>query len=83
MVFTYAGTARTGVAVCGDFNSWATTADPMTQQADGSWTLTRKMPAGTYGYKFLVDGTTWKQDEGNPEARDDGFGGKNSVVVVK
>jgi 1,4-alpha-glucan branching enzyme len=83
VTFTYAGSARSTVALCGDFNSWATTTDAMQQQADGSWTLTRKLPAGTYSYKFLVDGTTWKQDEGNPDSRDDGFGGKNSVVTVK
>ena len=59
------------------------TADPLTKQGDGTWTITRKLPPGTYGYKFVVNGTTWKQDEANPEAKDDGFGGKNSVVTVK
>ena len=83
VVFTYAGVARASVALCGDFNSWATTADAMTQQADGTWTITRKLAPGTYGYKFLVDGASWKQDGGNPQGQDDGFGGKNSVVTVK
>jgi 1,4-alpha-glucan branching enzyme len=83
VVFTFAGAARTGVALCGDFNNWAASADPLVQQADGTWTITRKIPAGSYGYKFLVDGITWKQDEGNPDSKDDGFGGKNSVVTVK
>jgi hypothetical protein len=83
VVFTFAGTARTGVALCGDFNAWATTADRMTQRSDGTWTITRKLDKGTYGYKFLVDGAAWKQDEGNPQSQDDGFGGKNSVVTVK
>ena len=83
VVFTYAGPAKTGVALCGDFNAWATTADRMTQGADGTWTVTRKLAAGTHAYKFLVDGATWKTDEGNPQGKDDGFGGKNSIVVVK
>ena len=81
--FTFAGAARTGVSVCGDFNSWGTTVNKMTQQADGTWTATVKLAPGTYNYKFLVDGVTWKTDEGNPAASDDGFGGKNSVLVVK
>ncbi len=81
--FTFAGSARTGVAVCGDFNSWGTTVNKMAQQADGTWTATVKLAPGSYGYKFLIDGTTWKQDEGNPAAADDGFGGKNSIIVVK
>ena len=83
VVFTYAGPAKTGVALCGDFNAWATTADRMTQNADGTWTVTRKLAAGTWAYKFLVDGSTWKADEGNTQSKDDGFGGKNSIVVVK
>lgn len=82
VVFTYAGPAKSGVALCGEFNAWSTTADPMTQAADGTWTLTRKLAAGTYAYKFLVDGSAWKPDDGNPRSQDDGFGGKNSVVVV-
>jgi 1,4-alpha-glucan branching enzyme len=81
--FTYAGAARTGVSVCGDFNSWGPTVHKMTQQADGTWTATIKLPAGTHAYKFLVDGSTWKQDEGNPASADDVFGGKNSIIVVK
>ena len=36
--FTFAGSARTSVAVCGDFNSWGATVNKMTQQADGTWT---------------------------------------------
>lgn len=83
VLFTYAGPAKSSVALCGDFNAWATTADRMTQGADGTWTVTRKLAAGTYAYKFLVDGSSWKTDEGNPQSKDDGFGGKNSVVVVK
>lgn len=83
VVFTYAGPAKTGVALCGDFNAWATTADRMTQAADGTWTLTRKLAPGSYAYKFLVDGASWKNDEGNPQSKDDGFGGKNSIIVVK
>ena len=81
VTFTYAGAADQ-VALAGDFNSWSTTADPLVKQADGTWTIVRKLAAGSYSYKFLVNGKTWKQDEANPEAKDDGFGGKNSVVTV-
>jgi 1,4-alpha-glucan branching enzyme len=82
VVFTFGGAARS-VNLAGDFNGWVLTADPLTQQADGSWTITRKLAPGTYEYKFLVDGTTWKTDEANPEAKADPFGGKNSVVTVR
>lgn len=81
VVFTYAGAAST-VHLAGDFNGWSATADPMSRGADGVWTVTRKLAAGTYAYKFLVNGSTWKQDPANPEAADDGFGGKNSILTV-
>src|SRR5207253_2876275 len=70
------------VAVAGEFNAWNTSADPMTKQADGSWTLVKKLEPGRYQYKFVVDGTNWKTDEGAKETADDGYGGKNAVVVV-
>ncbi len=82
VTFTFAGAARS-VSLCGDFNQWAPIADPMKQQADGTWTLQRKLPAGRHAYKFLVDGAQWRTDEANPLTVDDGFGGKNSIVVVK
>lgn len=82
VVFTFAGAARS-VALCGSFNQWAPNADPMQQQADGTWTLTKKLPAGSHSYKFLVDGAQWKPDDANAEGQDDGFGGKNSLITVK
>jgi 1,4-alpha-glucan branching enzyme len=83
VVFTYAGAAKSTVALCGDFNNWAPNADALTQAADGTWTITKKLPAGAHSYKFLVDGSNWKPDDGNPNSSDDGFGGKNSVITVK
>ena len=82
VLFTFAG-AATSVALAGDFNAWAVAADPLTKQADGTWTLTKRLAAGTYEYKFVVDGTTWKTDEANPESKADPYGGKNSLVTVK
>ncbi len=79
--FTFAG-AATSVVLAGDFNAWSTTADPMTRQADGTWTITKKLGAGTFAYKFLVDGRRWTSDTANPSTKDDGFGGTNSILVV-
>ncbi len=81
VLFVFAGAGST-VHLAGDFNAWSTSADPLTKQADGTWTITKKLAAGTYGYKFVVDGSNWKTDEANLEGKDDGFGGKNSIVVV-
>ena len=82
VVFTYGGAARS-VNLAGDFNGWLLNSDALTQQADGSWTITRRLAPGVYEYKFLVDGTTWKTDEANPDSRADPYGGRNAVVTVK
>jgi len=60
-VFRYSGPANT-VNLAGEFNSWSTSADPMKKQADGSWTLTKALSPGRYMYKFVVDGSNWKED---------------------
>ena len=49
----------------------------------GIWALTVKLPPGRHQYKFRIDSNTWKDDPNNPERVDDGFGGFNSLVVVK
>jgi 1,4-alpha-glucan branching enzyme len=81
VLFVYAGPAQS-VNLAGDFNNWSTTADPMTQADDGTWQLTKPLPAGSHAYKFVINGTDWKEDPNAAEFIDDGFGGKNSVVTV-
>lgn len=81
VTFTYAGPASR-VHLAGDFNDWSTTTGAMKRQADGTWTLTLKLAPGTYQYRFLVDGTSWKTDDANPNQQDDPLGGRNSVVTV-
>ena len=80
-VFRYSGAANS-VNLAGEFNSWSTSADPLTKGADGVWTITKKLAPGRYAYKFVIDGTNWKEDPTAKETTDDGFGGKNAVVVV-
>jgi hypothetical protein len=69
------------VNLAGDFNSWSPDADPMAKQADGSFRLVKPLEPGRYAYKFVVDGQ-WKPDPKAAESVDDGFGGKNSLIVV-
>jgi glycosidase len=47
---------------------------------DGRWTLDVPVPAGTYQYKFIVDGA-WIADPDDPDSTDDGFNGRNSVFT--
>jgi hypothetical protein len=75
------GRAQT-VWLTGSFVAWGGNpgagAVEMTKDAD-VWTVTRTMEIGEVQYKFIVDGTSWIADPGNPNFVDDGFGGRNSV----
>jgi hypothetical protein len=76
------GGAQT-VWLTGDFVSWGGNpgagAAEMTKDGNGVWNVLRTMNAGSHQYKFIVDGTNWIADPGNPNFVDDGFGGRNSV----
>ncbi len=76
--------AATAVSLTGDFVGWAgTTADgavALTLGGDGAWTGARTFAAGSYQYKFIVDGV-WMADPANPDTIGDGLGGFNSVYV--
>ncbi len=53
-----------GVSVAGDFNDWDDSAHPMTQNDDGSWSVTvpgDEIPPGAYAYKFTED-SAWTCD---------------------
>jgi cyclomaltodextrinase len=73
--------AATAVSVVGAFNGWAAGRNPLEKQSDGSFTATLSLDAGTYDYKFVVDGK-WIADPGNPAKKPDGFEGFNSILTV-
>ena len=50
---------------------------------DGVWSIVKVLPAGRYEYKFVVDRNTWIEDPNALESIDDGYGGKNSILIVK
>ena len=79
--FTYRPTGRVqSVNLAGDFNGWSTTADPMRLTGDGRYRTTVQVGEGTRYYKFVVDGTSWREDPENPDRVHDGHGGANSVL---
>lgn len=71
------------VWLTGDFIAWAGTSPPAIALAldAGTWTATHTLAAGSYQYKFIVDGSSWIADPSNPTSVDDGFGGTNSVYT--
>jgi len=68
------------VFLAGELNSWSTSATPMTNDG-GTWKAKLDLAPGRYAYKFVADGS-WFEDPNAAESVDDGYGGKNSVIVV-
>ncbi len=81
--FTPVISGVTSVNLAGSFNGWSADAEPMADpEEDGTYSVVVPLAPGQHTYKFVVDGE-WLQDPNNPNVEDDGFGGENSVVIVK
>ena len=50
---------------------------------DGIWSIVKSLSSGRYEYKFVVDRNSWIEDPNALDTTDDGYGGKNSVLIVK
>lgn len=71
------------VALVGDFNGWDIEAAPMRRvNAGDTWRIAVPLAEGRHVYAFVVDGSRWLADPAAPLAPEDGFGYRNSVVVV-
>ena len=51
----------TGVFLNGTFNGWCGSCNPMTNLGNGIWEITISLAAGSYEYKFTLDG--WNSSE--------------------
>jgi len=69
-----AGQAQTGSFRIGEMTD---------EDGDGVWTRYEPLPPGRYQYKFRIDEVNWKEDPNNPQRTDDGYGGFNSLLIVK
>ena len=81
--FTFSAPQASSVSVVGSFNGWSPTATRMVRLDDGRWQVKVRLQPGRFEYKFAVDGSNWISDPANPDAVPDGFGGRNSVLVVE
>jgi hypothetical protein len=70
------------VSLAGSFNGWRTDVSRLTRGAAGVWFITVALPVGEHHYDFVVNGTEWVPDPTAHVQVDDGFGGRNSVIVV-
>ena len=81
VTFTVHADKGKAVYVAGEFNKWNPTAKKMAYTA-GVYTATVKLAAGTYQYKFVIDGT-WCADPENVNSVANDQGTFNSVIEVK
>ncbi|MDP9075173.1 MAG: isoamylase early set domain-containing protein [Actinomycetota bacterium] len=71
------------VSVCGDFNDWSPTANPMTKRKDGQFSTSVTLPAKqSYRYRFLLDGQRWENDWDAEVYLPNEFGTEDSVIRV-
>jgi hypothetical protein len=74
------------IYLAGTFNGWKPSDAAYLlrdDDGDGTWSITIKLPAGTYQYKYVIDGTTWIKDPYAPGDAPDGFGGRNGQFDVQ
>jgi beta-lactamase regulating signal transducer with metallopeptidase domain len=69
------------VAVAGTFNGW-NQSQYLFERVGDEWICKLPLPAGTYQYKFIVDGN-WLVDPSNPTIVRDRRGFENSQLVVR
>lgn len=70
-------------SLCGDFNGWDASANPMERATDGSFSVVVELDAGSsYAYRFLLDGERWENDWEAERYEPNGFGGDNGIIEV-
>jgi anti-sigma factor RsiW len=75
--------SATSVAIVGDFNGWDVRRNQLVRSShEGRWGGKLRLAPGVYQYSFVVDGTVWEVDPRARQFVDDGFGGRNSVIIV-
>ena len=83
VTFTVHAEKGKAVYLAGEFNKWDPTAQKMAYKAkDGVYAASIKLDAGSYQYKFVIDGT-WCADPENVNSVANDQGTFNSVIVVK
>jgi 1,4-alpha-glucan branching enzyme len=69
--------------LCGDFNSWDKSTNPMKKQKDGSFKLSLTLETGRqYAYRYLLAGDQWENDWQADAYLPNDFGTENSVIYL-
>ena len=85
VTFTLKMPEARSVQVVGSFSGWRPSKCEKCETPgndEGTWTITVRLPEGRHEYAFLVDGTKVVPDPFSEFYQDDGFGNRNSILVV-
>jgi 1,4-alpha-glucan branching enzyme len=67
--------------LCGEFNGWSETANPMRREPDGSWSATLSLEGGkSYMFRYRDDSGAWHNDWAADAYVPNQFGSENSVL---
>jgi 1,4-alpha-glucan branching enzyme len=74
----------TKACIAGDFNGWNETTNEMNALKDGSFSFAADLETGrSYQFRYLLDGSTWINDDGADGYAASGFGdAQNSVISL-
>ena len=81
VTFTFQGNYRS-VCLSGDFNNWSRN-QCLSYQGDGSWSIQIFLNPGHYRYGFILDGKIRVPDPQGLLEEEDGFGNRNSVLILE
>jgi hypothetical protein len=83
VLFTLDMPNASNVELIGSFNQWAHEGYRMYRDDQrGVWKLSVPLGSGRYEYAFLVDGEMVVPDPKGLLQQDDGFGNKNSILII-
>ncbi len=69
------------VQLLGDFNNWDKSTEPMTALKSNDFTATLELEAGKeFQFRYLIDGSDWKNDSQADYVLANSFGEENSVI---
>jgi 1,4-alpha-glucan branching enzyme len=69
------------VQLLGDFNNWDKSVEPMTALKSNDFTATLELETGKeYQFRYLIDGTEWKNDTDADSLVANSFGDQNGVI---
>jgi 1,4-alpha-glucan branching enzyme len=67
--------------LCGEFNGWSETANPMRREPDGSWSAVLSLEGGkSYTFRYRDDSGAWHNDWTADAYVPNQFGSENSVL---